>query len=310
MNAARQTSYLPDEGKHLLRALVYFDIFDYPLMAEEIVRFSGANLLSPYGVLEKLTAQGIVFHFQGFYSLQNNPALVTRRLKGNALTEKKMATAKKFSRLVSLFPFVRAVMLSGSISKGYMDEKSDIDYFIITEANRLWLVRTALALFRRIFLFNSHKNLCTNYFIDTQNLEIREKNIFTAVELLTTKPMFGKSTMVDFQNANAWTSIYLPNLNFETGIPPHRKFLPKTALEKIFSFRMFDRFNVWLMRKTISYWQRKYGRSMNLTDFEIAFRSTAGVSKSHPQFYQKKVLFQYNEKVRLFETQNGIDISL
>ncbi|HLZ17484.1 MAG TPA: nucleotidyltransferase domain-containing protein [Cyclobacteriaceae bacterium] len=310
MNAVRQASYLMEEEKHLLRALLYFDIFDYPLTAEEIVQFSSATLFASRQALERLTAQGIIFRFQDFYSLQNNPGLVTRRLNGNALAEQKMKTAKKFSKLVSLFPFVRAVMLSGSISKGYMDEKSDIDYFIITEANRLWMVRTSLAVFRRIFLFNSHRNLCTNYFIDSQHLEIGEKNIFTAIELGTTKPMFGGSAIEQFQNANAWTQVYLPNLNLNTDKAAEPRLPLKRAIEKMFSFKMIDRVNRWLMNKTISHWRRRYGRGMDNADFEIAFRSTTGVSKSHPQFYQKKVLSRFAEKIRNFQTQNGIDLSL
>jgi hypothetical protein len=311
MNAARQTSYLMDEEKQLLRALLYFDIFDYPLTAEEIVQFSAAPTLFPsYQVLEKLTSQGLIFRFQDFYSLQNNPGLVSRRLNGNALAEQKMKTAKKFSKLVSMFPFVRAVMLSGSISKGYMDERSDIDYFIITDVNRLWVVRTALALFRRIFLFNSHKNLCTNYFIDNRHLEIGEKNIFTAVELCTVRPMFGKSTMEQFRDANPWTHAYLPNLSFDVHGAGDPKLPLKRAIEKIFSFKIMDHLNVWLMTRTVSHWRRKYRGGMDGADFEIAFRSAAGISKSHPQFYQKKVLLRLTEKIRDFEIQNGIDLSL
>src|SRR6185295_18883003 len=179
--------------------------------AEEVARFSPEVINSSHQFLERLVSLKLLFRFQNFYSLQDDSQLVTRRVSGNALASKKMKTAKRFSKIVSFFPFVRAVMLSGSISKNYMDENSDIDYFIVTEANRLWVVRTALAVFRRVFLFNSHKNLCTNYFVDSQNLEIRDKNIFTAIELCTTKPMFGRSTIEKFQEANKWAFSFLPN---------------------------------------------------------------------------------------------------
>ena len=225
-------------------------------------------------------------------------------------TDKKMKVAKRFSRLVSLFPFVRAVMLSGSISKGYMDENSDIDYFIVTETNRLWIVRTALVLFRRVFLFNSRKNLCTNYFVDNQNLEIIEKNIFTAIELRTTKSMFGSSTIKKFHEANEWAFYFLPNFRIENGAAPDKKFLFKVILEKIPSSKMTDRLNEWLMNKSLAYWKRRYSSDVHPDDFEIAFRSTTGISKSHPQFYQKKVLTLYDQKIKDFETKNGIDLSI
>jgi Nucleotidyltransferase domain len=311
MNAARQASYFGEEEKHFLRALLYFDIFNYPLTSEEVVRFSPAIVnSSPHQSLASLVSQKLLFRFQNFYSLQDDQQLAIRRIKGNALANEKMKIAKRFSKLVSLFPFVRAVMLSGSISKSYMDENSDIDYFIVTEANRLWIVRIALAIFRRIFLFNSHRNLCTNYFIDNQNLEIRDKNIFTAIELCTTKPMFGRSTIEKFQKANEWAFSFLPNFRLENAETPAKEFFLKTTIEKISSFKSMDYFNEWLMNKSIAHWKRRYTEDVHPADFEIAFRSTTGISKSHPQFFQKKVLTLYDQKIKDFETKNGIDLSI
>ena len=83
-----------------------------------------------------------------------------------------------------MFPFVRGVFLSGSISKGFMSESDDIDYFIITAPGRLWLTRTLLILFKKIFLFNSFRNFCLNYFIDSENLYIPEHNRYTATEIV------------------------------------------------------------------------------------------------------------------------------
>ncbi len=310
MNAARQTSYSGAEEKHFLRALLYFDIFNYPLTSEEVARYASATInFSSDLFLENLVSRKILFRFENFYSLQNDPQVATRRLKGNALAEKKMKTAKKFSYLISLFPFVRAVLLSGSISKGYMDENSDIDYFIVTETNRLWIVRTMLAIFRRILLFNSHKNLCTNYFIDNHNLEIGEKNIFTAIELRTTISMFGQTTIEKFQAANQWAFSFLPNFMPDDTKAPSQQFFFKGVVEKIFSFKWVDDFNEWLMNKSMAYWKRRYGQMVSSDDFEIAFRTTAGISKSHPQFFQKKVLMLYDQKISDFEIKNGMDLS-
>jgi predicted nucleotidyltransferase len=311
MNAARQPVSFVEEEKHILRTLLYFDIFNYPINEKEIIRFSRSPFdFSISQILENLSAQRIIFKFQNFYSLHDEPKLVLRRLKGNELAEKKIKTANRFSRLIASFPFVRAVMLSGSISKGYMDEESDIDYFIITEANRLWFVRTALALFRRIFLFNSHRNLCTNYFIDCENLEIVEKNIFTAIELCTLKSMFGKSEIKKFQSCNEWTLSYLPNAQLENVEIKAESFLLKRAIEGILSLKIIDLFNEWLMHKTILYWNKKYRSHLDSGDFEIAFRSTTGISKSHPQFFQKKVLSRFDQKVHEFEMQHRIELAL
>jgi predicted nucleotidyltransferase len=311
MNAARQFSYLAHEEKSILRTLLYFDIFSYPLTAEEIKSYSSQPLLAiSTEKLDGLVERKLLFKLGGFYSLQNNPSLELRRKEGNQLAQKKTATAARYSRLVASFPFVKAVLLSGSISKGYMDEKSDIDYFIVTDENRLWIVRTALALFRRIFLFNSHKNLCTNYFVDLNNLEIKEKNSFTAIEFCTLVPMYGKSTIHALQQTNKWVNNFVPNHTVKAYAAADKKFRIKSLLENLLPSRLLDTVNSALLQRTLRHWRRRYGAQLSDADFQIAFRSTPGISKSHPQFFQKKVLDRLNQKIKSFEAEQGVDLTV
>ncbi len=311
MIAARQVDYFSEEDKSLLRAILYFDIFHYPITAEEAFAFapSMVNAFSYQKSLDRLVADGLIFRIGNFYSIKNNPQLVDQRIRGNALAEEKMKTARKYSRLIASFPFVRAVMLSGSISKGFMNEKSDIDYFIITEARRLWIVRMAFAIFRRVFLFNSHKNLCTNYFIDTSNLAIPDHNLFTATELCTLRPTYGQEVVEKFQNANQWAFTILPQGKFNREATPDGKRRVKEVIEKFFSSSTIDRFNKWLMEKSVRFWRKKYAHVADSPDFEIAFRSKEGVSKSHPRFFQKRALERFDQKVKLFENSHGVDLS-
>ena len=69
-----------------------------------------------------------------------------------------------------LIPYVRGVFISGQLSRYIADQKSDIDYFIVTEPERLWIVRTLFVLFRRTFLLNNRKYFCTNYYVTTEKL--------------------------------------------------------------------------------------------------------------------------------------------
>ncbi len=298
------------QEKNILLALLYFDLFQYPLTGEEIVQFAPGPLTGDLqSTLTDLINRQIVYRFEDFYSLNSNPSLVERRMAGNVLAQKKMHTAKKFARLMASFPFVRGILLSGSISKGYMDEQSDIDYFIITESGRLWLVRTAMALFRRVFLFNSHNYFCTNYFVGNKNLEIGEKNIFTAVETATLKPVYGKRPIYEFQAANAWCNGFLPNRTLENGLGEEHDLFLKKGCERILSLPLFDKVDRWLMNLFMKHWKRRYERLLKEDDFLIAFQSTPDVSRSHPNFYQKKVLSHYKEKIKLLEEELGISLS-
>src|SRR5690606_24675809 len=94
----------------------------------------------------------------------------------------------------------------------YADEKSDIDLFIITRRNRLWIARTLMHCFKKLtFLVNRQHYYCMNYYVDEQQLEIVEKNIYTAIELETLVPLEGDTAFTDFYAANTWTRTWLPN---------------------------------------------------------------------------------------------------
>jgi hypothetical protein len=311
MIAAKQTEYLTATEKGLLRSVLYFDIFNYPITSQEAFAFAPfSEVTESEQVLDQLVEDKILFKHGNFYSCKNDFQLAIRRSKGNELAQSRMKTAQRYSRLIASFPFVRAVLLSGSISKNYMDENSDIDYFIITESKRVWIVRAALVAFRKMFLFNSIKNFCTNYLIDVKNLLIPDQNIFTATEMCTLKSMYGHETICKFQNANGWVFDYLPNGKFQNANLIDRPSYLKTLLERIFSFRSMDKINQRLMEKSIRYWRKKYSLLVPIADFGNAIRAKEGTSKIHPKFYQRVALEELERKIRKFEIEHGIDLSI
>ena len=110
-------------GKSIIKTLAYYDIFDYPLNLTEIYQNLGTNSVSLSDIqneIEYLCDAGLTFEKNKFYLLRNNPNFISRRLQGNRLAEKKLNSAYRMTRFISKFPYVRAVLLSGSISKGYM----------------------------------------------------------------------------------------------------------------------------------------------------------------------------------------------
>lgn len=309
MMPSRHTELITEEERGILRALLYFDLFQYPLTESEIGIFSTVPLSTDWtAALMRLCDRGWIAKQGDYYSLKENSFRIARRIAGNERARQSMMTAKRMSRWVYRIPFVRAVMLSGSISKGYMDTDSDIDYFIITAPNRLWLVRAALAIIRRVFMFNSHRYLCTNYFIDDEHLEITEKNIFTAVETRTLIPMSGRQVVSQFRSANEWIKDYLPQSEFEAVDSEQGSFRLKSILEHALPDAWFTRLDRWLLAKSKQYWKQRYASSLNDQEFSIAFESAPHVSRSHPEFYQKKIIKQYQNAVLQLEQQLGISL--
>jgi predicted nucleotidyltransferase len=200
-----------------LKTILYFSIFRYPLNIDEIHSYTNHNDLSETkDELNQLIERKIVIDIDGFYVYGNDLESVTKRLKGNIQAKKAMIIAKQRAKFISKFPFVKAVGISGSLSKGYYDEDSDIDFFVITKDSKLWICRTLLMLYKKLFLLNSRKYFCINYFISESQLEIQEKNRFTATELKTLIPLEGKTIFEDFYKNNNWINDYFSNFEPNT----------------------------------------------------------------------------------------------
>lgn len=298
----------------LLKTCLYFDIFHYPLTRDEIFKFCSVPIDDEdqfNADLEELITEGYLFRLGYFYSTRNDQNLAQRRINGNLLAKVRMKLAKRMSRFIGQFPFVRGVMLSGSISKGYMEPHSDIDYFIVTAPGRLWIARTLLVVFKRLFLFNSHKYFCVNYFIDTQHNEIEEQNLFTATELATLIPTVGKEPYQKLMDNNSWYTNYYPQMN-GNGVD-HIKQEPRGIIKKGLEFVLNnfwgDRLDQQFMRITLKFWQNNYHELHQGKDFEIAFKTRRYVSKNHPKHYQKKIIELHHTRIKAFELAHNLEIS-
>lgn len=298
--------------RSIIRTLAYYDIFSYPLTANEIYYNLGDNHTSTEQIkieLEFLLKNNIVYNNGEFYQLNNDAKYIQRRKSGNELAEKRLKTAQRMSGFISRFPFVRGVMLSGSISKGFMEEDSDIDYFVITHPNRVWFSRLLLMIFKKIFLFNSRKIFCINYFVDSENLEIEEKNIFTATEIVTLLPTFGKDIYERFYEKNLWIKHFYPNFPKRDilSIPDKKPGLFKAYWEKFLGNKLGDKLDDIAIHLFDKFYKLKY-KNYNKEDFKLAFKSSKKESKHHPKFFQKRVLEEFETKIKSLEEKLNISL--
>ncbi|GMR25748.1 MAG: hypothetical protein BMS9Abin39_1073 [Ignavibacteria bacterium] len=308
-----QSSEIGTLTKSIVKTLAYYDIFNYPLTKEEIYICSNTNgdtKASVFDELEVLVSSGIVYNNDKFYSINHNSHLIPKRIEGNKRAIKKMKTANFFSKFISHFPYVRGVLLSGSISKGYMDEKADIDYFIITAPNRLWIARILLVLFKKMFLLNSYKFFCINYFISTTDLEIEEKNIFTAIELATLIPMYGVDVYNDLYEANQWIKTYVPNYPKRdvANLLASKMRIIQKVMESLLNNRFGDYVDDKIMKMFIRFDEKHYGE-LDEDTFRLAFKTRKNISKHHPNFFQKRVLESFRIKLEQLESKHNIALS-
>ncbi len=245
----------------ILKVIAYFDLFDYPLLKKEILFFLEKKIASNElnQALDRLLSDGRLFCTGEFYSLKNDPALAEKRIRGNRLAQDLLRVAHTVSRFLSWFPYVRGIGISGSLSKNMADEKADIDFFIITRANRLWIARTLMHAFKKLTFLTGHQHFfCMNYYIDEEALQIEEKNIFTATELATLLPMYGNGTMEKFYQANEWVNGYFPNQTIPgTGSRHTGRSVIKKIIELLFNNPLGDSLDDYLLKITTRRWNRQ-----------------------------------------------------
>src|SRR5580698_6260316 len=224
----------------ILKVIAYFDMFNYPLSLEDILYFldTEAEEYPVRSELEALIEEGCLFRTGPFYSLQNDPALADKRNNSRRRADALLPIAERGARLLFQFPFVRGVFISGSLSKRCAEEKEDVDYFIVTSANRLWIARSFMHVFKKLTYLRGHQHrYCMNYYIDEEALEIREKNIFTATELITLIAASGNGGVINLFKANEWTTRFYPQYRRRNRESPAT---PRSSLLKHIFERLLD----------------------------------------------------------------------
>jgi hypothetical protein len=287
--------------------LRYFGIFRYPMALDEIHKFTQVKA-TPDEIdeaLKNLLEEGRIFQSDKYFMPENDNEWISERMEGNERAYRLLEKAGKYVRIIASFPFVKGIAISGSLSKFYARENPDIDYFIITSANRLWIARTLLHLFKKFTFLTGHQHyFCMNYFIDTEALEITHPNLYTAIEVATLLPVYNKKVLKQFETKNQWFKGYLPNhpgmVNYSY-IQPDRKSIMKKMSEGFLNLLAPVRINNWFMRVTDRKWRRKWRRhGYPDEDYNRAFLTNLHISKNHPVDYEKKVmssLAEYQEAI-------------
>ncbi|MBL8010844.1 MAG: hypothetical protein JNJ64_09570 [Flavobacteriales bacterium] len=301
-----------DAQGSLLRTLAYFDVFRHPLTSDEVLAFSCARRPARSEVedlLHELHRQQVIANVGAYWGLRITEADVRARHEDAQRAEARMPKARRMARRIARTPFVRAVFVSGSLSKGRLATDGDIDFFIITAPGRLWLARTLLIAYKKLFLFNSRRDFCINYFLDTEHLAVEDRNRFTATEVITLMGLHGNGTRDAFFRANQWAFELLPAARV-----PHvpevdaggqgRKVFWERALGGAFG-EMLDN---WSMALTWRYWRWKFN-DMDPRTFDLALRTRTYVSKHHPRNFQRRVLDAYHERLRDLELRTGRSLS-
>ena len=318
-------------SQQIIITLAYSDVFDYPLSLNEI--YLAINYpTTKENIAQELTSLAneklvFVFNYQfdnqrdnqedskiiTWFSLQNDENIFIKRKTRNNKAKNFLERAKKISKTIGKLPYVRSVMISGSLSKNCIDDTSDIDYFIITAPEKVWIVHSLLVFYRKFFL-KDKKELCCNYTIDTLSLEIKLHSQYIATEIATVLPTFGQETYQEFIQNNDWIKNFFPhfilkeneNKASDLKLSFWENFLKK-SIEKCFNNAVGKQLNLFLMHRIEKRW-RKFHKDNALFAEEV-ISLTPNVAKGHGIRYHESIITAFEEKIRLFEEKNQVIIN-
>ncbi len=290
----------------VLKTLLYYDIWSYPLTAQELFTFLPVNSITfdqfKEALAREMDGTDILEHNGFFYVNGRTPLVVQERRRRAKHAQRMWYMAQAAMHIIKRFPFVRGVFVSGDLSKNATHRKSDVDFFILTEPNRLWISRSLLILFKKIFLLNKKKFFCLNLFATTESLEVKEQNIFLATEIATLKPLFNSALFYRYLEANSWIKQYFPN--FDVGNIPLPKVSERVSTIQKFvelPFRMFDatRLDEKLMKTMERVWAKRYPEFDETTRRRI-FRCTPHESRAYFGDFESKIIASYEQRLREF----------
>ncbi len=268
----------------ILRTLLYFDIFDYPL------RSACLSLPLKNQIMQK----------DEYYFLKCRPeTIVENRREKERRARLLWRIARLMARIVGGFPFVKAIFVSGELSKGVASEHSDIDFLIVAGIHRVWIVRTLCAAFKRVFLFNQKKFFCYNHIVSEHRLEVTERNIYTATEIVTLKPLLNTNLFEKFLQVNSWTKDHLANSSYQNPTVPNRP-SGRPIIERIIDFLVphtaLDTIDHWLLKKWRRVWVYRYP-SMTPAKRTELFRCTTDISTSYVKDFSARIMGEYEQRL-------------
>jgi predicted nucleotidyltransferase len=153
---------------------------------------------------------------KGYYCLVNRTNIIETRINNYFYGFFREKRIKKYLWFLKYIPFVRGVAILGSQALGQPKPNSDIDLFIVTDSEFLGLGRALATAYFQVLGLRRHgkyisNRFCLNHYLAGVRALPGDRNLYTAMEYLKLRPVFGFRIWQDFQNNNNWVSLFFPH---------------------------------------------------------------------------------------------------
>ena len=163
----------------------------------------------------------------------------------------------KYWFLYKNIPFVKALYISNSMSFASVNEKSDIDFFVIAKNKHIWQAKFWTSFLFWIWGLKRWKNkagkFCVGFLVDENCLDFysiacKPVDLYLAYWIAHLQPLYieDKEQINNIYKENSWIKTILPNFDLKyKKILDNKIFewkgLFKKIIEKLFSFKFIDK---------------------------------------------------------------------
>jgi glycosyltransferase involved in cell wall biosynthesis len=181
------------------RTIAYANYFQYPLTPDELRERLFDLEVDPQTFQRTLDS----------LNLKPSPELLRLRASREAISDRGISEIHPHLRTLVSFPFVRMLAFSGATAHRNMSTPEDIDLFMVVEDGKTWAVFLLAMLWAKFR--GLRRRLCLNYVISDAALPIAEHDLFTAQQVASLKPIYGKSVYDRFISVNPFVHRRFPN---------------------------------------------------------------------------------------------------
>ena len=287
---------IEESKKSIRKTVIYSDIFDYPLTLSQLYTFLIAKKTIPKEQVKKILSEMKEIKVKdGYVFLRGRESLVSQRKEKAVSSEKKLSQAKKIASILSFIPTILFIGVSGGVAMQNAKQADDIDLFIITKKDSVWVTRLIVVLIlgclgklRTRTMTQISDKFCVNMFLgeDAIAFPIEKQNVYIAHEVAQVVPLVGRNdTYAAFCQANIWVKQFLPHVFLEkrSGIS-----ITDSVLQQLFLWIVTRR----IIEKYAGIIQKQYMKKSitneTVQDDFLAF---------HPFDYAKNTLRIYNKRI-------------
>lgn len=203
----------------ILSTLCFFDLFDYPLTFDEL-RFYllSSKSFSDEELQKALKDQIFIVFRDGFYCLKGSENHINTRKVRSIIAEEYFKKLRRFLPFIRLVPFVKMVAVCNTLAIGCPTAKSDIDLFVVSSANRIFIVRTLTTVLFHLLGVRRHGKkvsgrFCLSFFVSDEKIDLSEllkgeDDVYFMYWFRTLRPLYGQETFQKFIGANKWAKKY------------------------------------------------------------------------------------------------------